>query len=86
MNLLLNPERYTGYKGDHAHKVWGAIYGQYCFEGMADGACPATAPAEHRMVYRLISGLHASISAHIAMDYLLDERRDVWGPRYDIYR
>jgi hypothetical protein len=29
--------------------------------------------AERRVFYRLISGLHTSISAHIAGDYLLDE-------------
>jgi hypothetical protein len=29
--------------------------------------------AERRVFYRLISGLHTSISTHIAGDYLLDE-------------
>ena len=54
-------------QGEHAHRVWGAIYGQYCFEGMTGGVCPPTAPPEHRIFYRLISGTHASISAHVAM-------------------
>lgn len=29
--------------------------------------------AEERILYKLISGLHSSISVHIASDYLLDE-------------
>nr|GFD08263.1 endoplasmic reticulum oxidoreductin-1-like [Tanacetum cinerariifolium] len=28
---------------------------------------------EKKVLYKLISGLHASISVHIASDYLLDE-------------
>jgi ERO1-like protein beta len=28
----LNPERYTGYVGDSAHRVWRAIYEENCFE------------------------------------------------------
>lgn len=86
MNLLLNPERYTGYAGEHAHRVWGAIYAQSCFEGMADGFCDGDAPAESRMFYKLISGVHASISAHIALEYLVDPKRDLWGRNYGVFR
>lgn len=32
------------------------------------------------MFYRLISGMHASISCHLASDYLLDEQKGIWGP------
>jgi hypothetical protein len=32
MDLVANPERYTGYKGPHAHKIWGSIYRENCFE------------------------------------------------------
>ncbi len=35
---------------------------------------------EARVFFRLVSGMHASISAHIAAKYLLDERWDRWGP------
>ena len=31
-DLLANPERYTGYKGAHAHKIWNSIYNENCFE------------------------------------------------------
>eukprot|EP00775_Hariotina_reticulata_P013591 gene13591-13716_t len=72
INLLVNPERYTGYKGEHAHRIWSAIYNQSCF---ADGVdC-----TEERVFYRLVSGMHASISCHLAADYLLDEQQGRWG-------
>jgi ERO1-like protein alpha len=76
INLLANPERYTGYKGEHAHRIWAAIYGQSCF---ASPGGPTLLKAElercteKRVFYRLISGMHASISAHLVGDWLLDE-------------
>ena len=32
------------------------------------------------------AGMHSSISAHIAKEYLLDEARDVWGPNLALFR
>ena len=92
VNLRLNPERYTGYTGEHAHRVWTAIYSQPCFAGQGGGLCSArqAAPLEEAGVfYRLISGMHASISTHIAADYLLQRggggSDDVWGPNYGVF-
>lgn len=31
VDLLLNPERYTGYKGPSAHRIWRNIYMENCF-------------------------------------------------------
>jgi len=31
VDLRLNPERYTGYIGKSAHRVWRAIYEENCF-------------------------------------------------------
>ena len=31
-NLIDNPERYTGYSGDAAHRIWNSIYTENCFE------------------------------------------------------
>eukprot|EP00879_Flechtneria_rotunda_P015861 GHRR01016588.1.p1 GENE.GHRR01016588.1~~GHRR01016588.1.p1 ORF type:complete len:419 (+),score=117.45 GHRR01016588.1:349-1605(+) len=79
INLLVNPERYTGYKGEHAHRIWSAIYNQSCF---TDGvSC-----SEERVFYRLISGMHASISCHLAADYLLDEQQGIWGPNLEEFK
>ena len=48
INLQRNPEKYTGYKGEHANRVWGAIYGQQIFEDLHS---PDT-PPEKRVFYR----------------------------------
>jgi ERO1-like protein alpha len=99
VNLVLNPERYTGYAGEHARRVWDAIYAQPCFDGVAPRQCAAgdlaaaaaagdgAAGARHdvRLFYRLISGLHTSISTHIAAEYLVDRQRGVWGPNLGLW-
>ncbi|KAG0576259.1 hypothetical protein KC19_5G067400 [Ceratodon purpureus] len=74
VNLLLNPEKYTGYKGESARRIWEAIYAQNCFENGEKDSC-----TERRVFYRLISGLHTSISTHIAAEYLMDEATNLWG-------
>lgn len=63
LNLNLNPERWTGYNGSH---VWTAIYEENCFEklGDLDDMC-----YEERVLYRLLSGLHASTNIHISLEY-----------------
>lgn len=81
INLLRNDERYTGYKGEHAARVWGAIYGQPCLQAAVTAAVP-----EARVFYRLISGVHSSITAHIAADFLLDEATNTWGPNLELFR
>jgi ERO1-like protein alpha len=97
VNLVLNPERYTGYAGEHARRVWDAIYAQPCFDGVAPRECAAgdvaagagdgEAGVRHdvRLFYRLISGLHTSISTHIAAEYLVDRQRGVWGPNLGLW-
>ena len=52
VNLLLNPERWTGYNGSH---VWSAIYDENCLRGVrsVDDMC-----YEERVLYRLLSGMH----------------------------
>lgn len=61
INLLKNPEGYSGYDG---LKIWEAIYKENCFHGTLDGMC-----LEERVLFRLLSGLHTSINTHIAMTY-----------------
>ena len=84
INLLRNTERYTGYKGEHANRVWQAIYQQPCFEGLAEGT--AEVPPERRVFYKLISGMHSSITAHIAADYLIDAEKGIWGPNLELFK
>ncbi|URE27336.1 ubiquitin-conjugating enzyme E2 [Musa troglodytarum] len=39
---------------------------------------------EKKVLYKLISGLHSSISVHIASDYLLDETDNLWGENLEL--
>ncbi|XP_058788778.1 ero1-like protein [Phymastichus coffea] len=95
VDLLLNPERYTGYKGPSAHRIWRSIYMENCFRpdnspntfiqsSKVDAMC-----LEKRTFYRVISGLHASINIHLCAKYLLSSPIHVgvgvspdgqWGP------
>ncbi|GAA5916766.1 hypothetical protein JCM6882_003052 [Rhodosporidiobolus microsporus] len=135
VDLLENPERFTGYAGPSASRVWQSIYEENCFTpvpfidpsrstfeggsgfapvssfnggglgGMGSGmggmglsqgawgegekkllgslAGPRDAGdevcLEKRVFYRVISGLHASISVHICDDYLNQETGE-WSP------
>ncbi|CAN6286930.1 unnamed protein product [Urochloa humidicola] len=74
VNLQLNPERYTGYTGDSARRIWDSIYKENCPKYPSQELCH-----EKKVLYKLISGLHSSISVHIAYDYLLDESTNSWG-------
>ncbi|CAL5013577.1 unnamed protein product [Urochloa decumbens] len=74
VNLQLNPERYTGYTGDSARRIWDSIYKENCPKYPSEELCH-----EKKVLYKLISGLHSSISVHIAYDYLLDESTNSWG-------
>ncbi|KAM3918446.1 ERO1-like protein alpha isoform 2-T2 [Leptodactylus fuscus] len=90
VDLLINPERYTGYKGADAWKVWNSIYEENCFKPKAvkRPLNPLVAAretmfynwleglcVEKRAFYRLISGLHASINIHLSARYLM---QDTW--------
>uniref|UniRef100_A0A8C6PD98 Endoplasmic reticulum oxidoreductase 1 beta n=2 Tax=Nothobranchius furzeri TaxID=105023 RepID=A0A8C6PD98_NOTFU len=91
VDLLLNPERYTGYKGPSAWRVWNSIYEENCFKPRSvyrplNPLAPSRGEGfytwleglclEKRVFYRVISGLHSSINIHLCAEYLLDEG---WG-------
>ncbi|KAG0052380.1 hypothetical protein BGZ83_002674 [Gryganskiella cystojenkinii] len=174
VDLIANPERFTGYAGPSAAKVWGAIYNENCFNvaqrmqlasdceqcsldreseaeelkellqsaastgfslaqdpamvlsvrpepshshdhhdrshPLADSKSKSPSTASHdtsmgfdpanpltvrvvaddeiclekRVFYRMISGLHASISIHICDEYL-NQSTGVWGPNLDCF-
>uniref|UniRef100_A0A6V7QS61 Endoplasmic reticulum oxidoreductin-1-like n=1 Tax=Ananas comosus var. bracteatus TaxID=296719 RepID=A0A6V7QS61_ANACO len=79
VNLQLNPERYTGYSGRSAWRIWDAIYKENCPKYPSEEFCQ-----EKKLLYKLISGLHSSISVHIASDYLLDESSNLWGHNLEL--
>ncbi|ESO90133.1 hypothetical protein LOTGIDRAFT_192261 [Lottia gigantea] len=78
VDLLLNPERYTGYKGESPHRIWRSIYQENCFKPQTEyiyGPSKSSSPLclEKRAFHRLISGLHTSINIHLCADYLYQE-------------
>jgi len=86
VDLLLNPERYTGYKGDSARRVWSTIYLENCFASnkssnkavlvpFMDMAAKNGVCLEQRVFYRMVSGLHTSINIHLCANFLMSEKR-----------
>ncbi|KAG0166658.1 hypothetical protein DFQ28_008605 [Apophysomyces sp. BC1034] len=135
VDLLENPERFTGYAGTSAGRVWKAIYEENCFnivhkmtegcetcnnimntgsnplksshkdsfahvpstkaelgqllndlaeESDGDGESNEETCLEKRVYYRLISGLHSSISIHIC-DEFFNQTTGQWGPNLDCF-
>ncbi|WFD28632.1 endoplasmic oxidoreductin-1 [Malassezia nana] len=137
VDLLKNPERFTGYAGPSANRVWRSIYEENCFGGakwtepprpissggtgymsqsqfqhavkgipftlmnphagdggslehLIDSVKAPIDPAateqclEKRVFYRVISGLHASISIHICKEYLHQDTK-TWAPNLECF-
>jgi len=63
INLQLNPESDTGYNGSH---IWAAIYQENCFVRASQ---PNSMCLEERVLYRILSGMHASTNIHAAMHH-----------------
>ena len=84
VNLQRNPESYTGYNGT---VVWDAIYHENCLQrtaGHQEGIC-----LEERVLYRLLSGMHAATNIHVARFYYMPSRRKGttdWTPNLDYFR
>ena len=92
VDLVDNPEQYTGYSAAAgASRIWHELHAHNVFH--TPGCCDleespdalSRLPVEQRLFYRLASGLHASISSHIAAHYLLDRRSATWGLELDEY-
>jgi ERO1-like protein alpha len=92
VNLRENPERFTGYSGESAAKVWDEIHNRNCFQ-LADTQSTnnttsesCMSPGWQRVYNRLLSGIHSSISLHIAHGYCLKRNAthswecETWGP------
>lgn len=63
VDLIANPERFTGYGGDQSWQIWKSIYNENCFN-LGHDQC-----VEKNFFYKLVSGMHASISTHLSNDY-----------------
>eukprot|EP01129_Flabellula_baltica_P017051 TRINITY_DN9328_c0_g1_i1.p1 TRINITY_DN9328_c0_g1~~TRINITY_DN9328_c0_g1_i1.p1 ORF type:complete len:440 (+),score=83.00 TRINITY_DN9328_c0_g1_i1:90-1409(+) len=86
-DLSKNIERFTGYTGEDANRIWRSIYLENCFtllsqeeiEGEQIDMTSSRVCMEKRVFFRLISGLHTSITVQLLNDYLLDEENMIWG-------
>ncbi|KAK9462469.1 endoplasmic reticulum Oxidoreductin 1-domain-containing protein [Lipomyces oligophaga] len=91
VSLLDNPERYTGYLGPHANMIWNAIYNENCFAGSipsthSTGNELIAGPVcvEKQLFYKVVSGMHASVSTHLCNEFL-DTETGEWGPNLDLF-
>jgi len=92
VDLLQNPEKFTGYSGEAAHRVWNTIYNEMCFHPEVENktlyltsSTAKTMCLEKRAFYKLVSGLHSSITVHLCSRYLLKEgepHEEVWGRNF----
>lgn len=87
-DLLQNPERYTGYSGEPSRRIWRSIYQENCFKPKKDSLFLDLSHKsinymckEKRVFFRAVSGLHSSISIHLAAKYpVQDFFGQKWGP------
>lgn len=73
VDLIENPERFTGYGGDQSFQIWKLIYSENCFN-LGHDQC-----MEKNFFYKLISGMHASISTHLSHGFI-DLKTKQYGP------
>jgi len=107
VDLTKNPERFTGYSGPASRRVWASIYEENCFTPASLASPPqafssAFGPAqlgemclEKRAFYRVVSGLHTSITIHLAANYPAEGRGPApaflgpgkadWGPNLELF-
>lgn len=69
VDLLINPERFTGYSGESANRIWRAIYEENCFIRKSRSPFDTELCFEERLFYEAISGLHSSINIHLCAEY-----------------
>ena len=131
VDLMKNPERFTGYSGQSATRIWSAIYDENCFvhddvshnignigtdgsigSGVSDAGARGTGGGGHdanvahddvddarliptfesqqqcvekRVFYRIVSGLHSSITTHLTHDFSHDFSTHVFEPNVDLF-
>lgn len=88
-DLLQNPEQFTGYgtllEDQSASKIWESLYTDKVCLTSCEEETESEPSAAKRLVYRVVSGLHASVSTHISMHYGLYDgdgepaTKDNWG-------
>lgn len=96
-DLKSNREQYTAYKGKDAQRIWNSVYKENCFRPPTNVKSNkltsifaenklANLCIEKRAFYRLLSGLHTSISIHLCHKYKFPctfLRSEEWGINLD---
>lgn len=81
VDLIKNPEGFTGFKGESAHKIWKAVYDANCFQSQFEDLLPNGdnwgTCVEKQLFYKIISGLHTSVSTHLCARYY-DSDKKIW--------
>lgn len=89
VDLIKNPEGYTGFKGPSASRIWSAIYESNCFQSPYDHLLPNGdnwgTCVEKQLFYRIISGLHSSVSTHVCTRFF-DSKQKVWTTNRNFFR
>jgi hypothetical protein len=86
VDLIENPERFTGYVGEGANKIWKAIYDENCFTPPKNPLASLNwnKCEEKQMFYRIVSGLHSSITVHLAYEWY-NQKTNNWETNFDIF-
>ncbi|GFZ05159.1 endoplasmic reticulum oxidoreductins 1 [Actinidia rufa] len=67
-----------------AFRGWMVVDNPWTNDDETDNNSSGEVCQEKKVLYKLISGLHSSISIHIAADYLLDESTNLWGENLEL--
>lgn len=86
VDLLLNPERFTGYSGESANRIWRAIYEENCFLRKTQSPFSDELCYEERLFYEAISGLHSSINIHLSAEYPTNGLLGSFEPNLDEFQ
>ncbi len=100
VDLIENPERFTGYSGPAAHKIWETIYNEdYMSDKNLEDAQNWYSCDERKFFYRIVSGkhlfmyraiifyfigLHASISVHLS-DRYYNRKLNRWESNFQMF-
>lgn len=79
VDLVENPERFTGYGGNESASIWSSIYRENCFTLGESGQSLAK-----DVFFRIVSGFHASIATHLSNGYLNTDTGN-FEPNLDLF-
>ncbi|KII73432.1 Ero1-like protein [Thelohanellus kitauei] len=94
VDLIKNPERFTGYAGSGSTKVWHSIFQENCLQlkstihkTVSEGDVfidPETC-AEFKVISRILSGFRTSVGIHLSSRYPIENKKfeTIWGINYD---